>query len=281
MLESRYIDTVAATTLLNNNWLKNRSVYRGQKDHYVKELAAKMSQGRWVKDAMEVPMLVDTNGVLYNGQNRCRAIILANLGVFAQVRVESPERCRELYPTLDLGKGRDIADITGLHKGSVVQPILFLMRCSGPAMESRIKDEAVVTRIADTCIGNTLKHFAQKCSWHKHNRCFNSVQFKAAMAYCVHKRLIPDYDVISTLEMLQTQREHLWTPMFRLYREQIMFPSHKLNNHPRSVVNDKFCRAVYTIQKRMKTQKRLQLSTAYITNMAVDVRNAVTEMAHA
>tara|TARA_R110000765_G_scaffold409273_1_gene507431 strand:- start:29 stop:496 length:468 start_codon:yes stop_codon:yes gene_type:complete len=155
------------------------------------------------------------------------------------------------------------------------------MRCSG--LETRLKDESTVSRIADTYIGDILKHFGENCSWHKHNRCFNSAQFKAALAYCVHKRVIADYDAIAVLEMLQNQKEHMWPPMFRLYREQIMFPTHaaRLNSNHKTVANDRFCRGVYTIERRMKNQRRIQLSLAYIDRLAIEVRNTIREAAHA
>jgi len=279
MIESRYLDRDAALKLLTNNWENNRTVHRGQKDIHVKDLAAKIAQGRWVVDAMEVPLLIDTNGTLYNGQNRCRAIVLANQGVVVKVRIEAPERCVQLYPTLDLGKGRDIADITGLHKRAVVQPIHYLMRCSG--LEDRLKDESIVSRIADTYIGDILKHFGDNCSWKKHNQCFNTAQFKAALAYCVHQRIIADYDAVEVLEMLQTQREHMWTPMFRIYREQIMFPTNagRMNNNHKTVANDRFYRAVYAIQKRTKSQRRIQVSAAYLDKLAVSVRSAIRKAA--
>ena len=227
MLESRFLDKAAATELLNNNWNRNRKIHRGLKDQHVKELAFKITQGRWVVDAMETPILVDTDGVLYNGQNRCMAVILADQGVVVQCRIEPPEECQRLYASLDLGKARSIADITGLNQSNIVQPILYLMRCAG--LEGRLKDEATVSRIAETYMGDILHHFDQNTRWVKNNRCFNSVQFKAAMAYCVHKRVLPDYEAISVLEMLQNDKEYLWPSMYRNYREQIVFPNGKLN----------------------------------------------------
>jgi len=57
------------------------------------------------------------------------AVILANQGVVVQCRVETPEECQRLYASLDLGKARSIADITGLNQSNLVQPILYLIRC--------------------------------------------------------------------------------------------------------------------------------------------------------
>ena len=59
------------------------------------------------------------------------AVILADQGVVVQCRIESPEECQRLYASLDLGKARSIADITGLNQSNIVQPILYLMRCAG------------------------------------------------------------------------------------------------------------------------------------------------------
>ena len=161
MLESRFLDKAAATELLSNNWHKNRKIHRGIKDQHVKDLAAKITQGRWVVDAMETPILIDTDGILYNGQNRCMAVILADQGVVVQCRIESPEECQRLYASLDLGKSRSIADITGLNQSNLVQPILYLMRCAG--LEGRLKDEATgsVSSLR-TCFSLV---FASFCSW--------------------------------------------------------------------------------------------------------------------
>ena len=279
MLESRFIDKAAATELLNNNWNRNRKIHRGLKDQHVKELAFKITQGRWVVDAMETPILVDTNGVLYNGQNRCMAVILADQGVDVQYRVETPEECQRLYASLDLGKARSIADITGLNQSNIVQPILYLMRCAG--LEGRLKDEATVSRIAETYMGDILHHFDQNTRWVKNNRCFNSVQFKAAMAYCVHKRVLPDYEAISVLEMLQNDKEYLWPSMYRNYREQIVFPNGKLNTGGKTVANDKFCRGVYLLERRMKEQSKIQISSGFMEDLHSNVRRVIRMAADA
>jgi len=273
MIESRFLDKAAATELLNNNWNRNRKIHRGLKDQHVKELAFKITQGRWVVDAMETPILIDTDGVLYNGQNRCMAVILANQGVVVQCRVETPEECQRLYASLDLGKARSIADITGLNQSNLVQPILYLMRCAG--LEGRLKDEATVSRIADTYMGDILHHFDKNTRWVKNNRCFNSVQFKAAMAYCVHRRVLPDYEAISVLEMLQNDKEYLWPSMYRNYREQIMFPNGKLNTSGKIVANDKFCRGVYLLERRMKDQSKIQISSGFMDDLASNVRRVI------
>jgi len=273
MIESRFLDKAAATELLNNNWNRNRKIHRGLKDQHVKELAFKITQGRWVVDAMETPILIDTDGVLYNGQNRCMAVILANQGVVVQCRVETPEECQRLYASLDLGKARSIADITGLNQSNLVQPILYLMRCAG--LEGRLKDEATVSRIADTYMGDILHHFDKNTRWVKNNRCFNSVQFKAAMAYCVHRRVLPDYEAISVLEMLQNDKEYLWPSMYRNYREQIMFPNGKLNTSGKIVANDKFCRGVYLLERRMKDQSKIQISSGFMDDLTSNVRRVI------
>ena len=273
MLESRFLDKAAATELLSNNWNRNRKIHRGLKDQHVKELAFKITQGRWVVDAMETPILIDTDGVLYNGQNRCMAVILANQGVVVQCRIETPEECQRLYASLDLGKSRSIADITGLNQSNLVQPILYLMRCAG--LEGRLKDEATVSRIADTYMGDILHHFDKNTRWVKNNRCFNSVQFKAAMAYCVHRRVLPDYEAISVLEMLQNDKEYLWPSMYRNYREQIMFPNGKLNTSGKIVANDKFCRGVYLLERRMKDQSKIQISSGFMDDLTSNVRRVI------
>ena len=273
MIESRFLDKAAATELLNNNWNSNRKIHRGLKDQHVKELAFKIKQGRWVVDAMETPMLVDTDGVLYNGQNRCMAVILADQGVVVQCRIETPEECQRLYASLDLGKARSIADITGLNQSNIVQPILYLMRCAG--LDGRLKDEAVVSRIADTYMGDILHHFDQNTRWVKNNRCFNSVQFKAAMAYCVHRRVLPDYEAISVLDMLQNDKDFLWPSMYRNYREQIMFPNGKLNTSGKIVANDKFCRGVYLLERRMKDQSKIQISSGFMDDLTSNVRRVI------
>jgi len=273
MIESRFLDKAAATELLNNNWNRNRKIHRGLKDQHVKELAFKITQGRWVVDAMETPILIDTDGVLYNGQNRCMAVILANQGVVVQCRVETPEECQRLYASLDLGKSRSIADITGLNQSNLVQPILYLMRCAG--LEGRLKDEATVSRIADTYMGDILHHFDKNTRWVKNNRCFNSVQFKAAMAYCVHRRVLPDYEAISVLEMLLNDKEYLWPSMYRNYREQIMFPNGKLNTSGKFVANDKFCRGVYLLERRMKDQSKIQISSGFMDDLTSNVRRVI------
>ena len=273
MIESRFLDKAAATELLNNNWNKNRKIHRGLKDQHVKELAFKITQGRWVVDAMETPILIDTDGVLYNGQNRCMAVILANQGVVVQCRVETPEECQRLYASLDLGKARSIADITGLNQSNIVQPILYLMRCAG--LDGRLKDEAVVSRIADTYMGDILRHFDKNTRWVKNNRCFNSVQFKAAIAYCVHRRVLPDYEAISVLEMLQNDKEYLWPSMYRNYREQIMFPNGKLNTSGKIVANDKFCRGVYLLERRMKDQSKIQISSGFLDDLFINLRRVI------
>ena len=277
MLESRFLDKAAATELLNNNWNRNRKIHRGLKDQHVKELAFKITQGRWVVDAMETPILIDTDGVLYNGQNRCMAVILANQGVVVQCRVETPEECQRLYASLDLGKARSIADITGLNQSNIVQPILYLMRCAG--LDGRLKDEATVSRIADTYMGDILRHFDQNTRWVKNNRCFNSVQFKAAMAYCVHTRVLPDYEAISVLDMLQNEKDYLWPSMYRNYREQIMFPNGKLNTGGKTVANDKFCRGVYMLERRRKDQSKIQISSGFLDDLALNVRRVIREAA--
>jgi hypothetical protein len=273
MIESRFLDKAAATELLNNNWNSNRKIHRGLKDQHVKELAFKIKQGRWVVDAMETPILVDTDGVLYNGQNRCMAVILADQGVVVQCRVESPEECQRLYASLDLGKARTVADITGLNQSNIVLPILYLMRCAG--LEGRLKDEATVSRIADTYMGDILHHFNQNTRWVKNNRCFNSVQFKAAMAYCVHRRVLPDYEAISVLDMLQNDKDFLWPSMYRNYREQIMFPNGKLNTGGKTVANDKFCRGVYLLERRMKDQSKIQISSGFMDDLTSNVRRVI------
>ena len=273
MIESRFLDKAAATELLNNNWNSNRKIHRGLKDQHVKELAFKIKQGRWVVDAMETPILVDTDGVLYNGQNRCMAVILADQGVVVQCRVESPEECQRLYASLDLGKARTVADITGLNQSNIVLPILYLMRCAG--LEGRLKDEATVSRIADTYMGDILHHFNQNTRWVKNNRCFNSVQFKAAMAYCVHRRVLPDYEAISVLDMLQNDKDFLWPSMYRNYREQIMFPNGKLNTGGKTVANDKFCRGVYLLERRMKEQSKIQISSGFMDDLTSNVRRVI------
>ena len=273
MIESRFLDKAAATELLNNNWNSNRKIHRGLKDQHVKELAFKIKQGRWVVDAMETPILVDTDGVLYNGQNRCMAVILADQGVVVQCRVESPEECQRLYASLDLGKARTVADITGLNQSNIVLPILYLMRCAG--LEGRLKDEATVSRIADTYMGDILHHFNQNTRWVKNNRCFNSVQFKAAMAYCVHTRVLPDYEAISVLDMLQNDKDFLWPSMYRNYREQIMFPNGKLNTGGKTVANDKFCRGVYLLERRMKDQSKIQISSGFMDDLTSNVRRVI------
>ena len=279
MLESRFLDKAAATELLNNNWNRNRKIHRGLKDQHVKELAFKITQGRWVVDAMETPILVDTDGVLYNGQNRCMAVILADQGVVVQCRIEPPEECQRLYASLDLGKARSVADITGLNQSNIVQPILYLMRCAG--LEGRLKDEATVSRIAETYMGDILHHFDQNTRWVKNNRCFNSVQFKAAMAYCVHKRVLPDYEAISVLEMLQNDKEYLWPSMYRNYREQIVFPNGKLNTGGKTVANDKFCRGVYLLERRMKEQSKIQISSGFMEDLHSNVRRVIRMAADA
>ena len=273
MIESRFLDKAAATELLNNNWNRNRKIHRGLKDQHVKELAFKITQGRWVVDAMETPILIDTDGVLYNGQNRCMAVILADQGVVVQCRIESPEECQRLYASLDLGKARTVADITGLNQSNIVLPILYLMRCAG--LEGRLKDEATVSRIADTYMGDILHHFDKNTRWVKNNRCFNSVQFKAAMAYCVHRRVLPDYEAISVLEMLQNDKEYLWPSMYRNYREQIMFPNGKLNTSGKIVANDKFCRGVYLLERRMKDQSKIQISSGFMDDLTSNVRRVI------
>ena len=277
MLESRFLDKAAATELLSNNWYKNRKIHRGIKDQHVKDLAAKITQGRWVVDAMETPILIDTDGILYNGQNRCMAVILADQGVVVQCRIETPEECQRLYASLDLGKARSIADITGLNQSNIVQPILYLMRCAG--LDGRLKDEAVVSRIADTYMGDILRHFDQNTRWVKNNRCFNSVQFKAAMAYCVHTRVLPDYEAISVLDMLQNEKDYLWPSMYRNYREQIMFPNGKLNTGGKTVANDKFCRGVYMLERRRKDQSKIQISSGFLDDLALNVRRVIREAA--
>ena len=279
MLESRFLDKAAATELLNNNWNRNRKIHRGLKDQHVKELAFKITQGRWVVDAMETPILVDTDGILYNGQNRCMAVILADQGVVVQCRIEPPEECQRLYASLDLGKARSVADITGLNQSNIVQPILYLMRCAG--LEGRLKDEATVSRIAETYMGDILHHFDQNTRWVKNNRCFNSVQFKAAMAYCVHKRVLPDYEAISVLEMLQNDKEYLWPSMYRNYREQIVFPNGKLNTGGKTVANDKFCRGVYLLERRMKEQSKIQISSGFMEDLHSNVRRVIRMAADA
>ena len=279
MLESRFLDKAAATELLNNNWHRNRKIHRGLKDQHVKELAFKITQGRWVVDAMETPILVDTDGILYNGQNRCMAVILADQGVVVQCRIETREECQRLYASLDLGKARSIADITGLNQSNIVQPILYLMRCAG--LEGRLKDEATVSRIAETYMGDILHHFDQNTRWVKNNRCFNSVQFKAAMAYCVHKRVLPDYEAISVLEMLQNDKEYLWPSMYRNYREQIVFPNGKLNTGGKTVANDKFCRGVYLLERRMKEQSKIQISSGFMDDLHSNVRRVIRMAADA
>ena len=273
MIESRFLDKAAATELLNNNWNSNRKIHRGLKDQHVKELAFKIKQGRWVVDAMETPILVDTDGVLYNGQNRCMAVILADQGVVVQCRIESPEECQRLYASLDLGKARTVADITGLNQSNIVLPILYLMRCAG--LEGRLKDEATVSRIADTYMGDILHHFDKNTRWVKNNRCFNSVQFKAAMAYCVHTRVLPDYEAISVLDMLQNDKDFLWPSMYRNYREQIMFPNGKLNTGGKTVANDKFCRGVYLLERRMKDQSKIQISSGFMDDLTSNVRRVI------
>ena len=273
MIESRFLDKAAATELLNNNWNSNRKIHRGLKDQHVKDLAFKITQGRWVVDAMETPILIDTDGVLYNGQNRCMAVILADQGVVVQCRIETPEECQRLYASLDLGKARTIADITGLNQSNIVQPILYLMRCAG--LDGRLKDEATVSRIADTYMGDILHHFDKNTRWVKNNRCFNSVQFKAAMAYCVHRRVLPDYEAISVLEMLQNDKDYLWPSMYRNYREQIMFPNGKLNTSGKIVANDKFCRGVYLLERRMKDQSKIQISSGFLDDLNSNVRRVI------
>lgn len=277
MIESRFLDKAAATELLSNNWNRNRKIHRGLKDQHVKELAFKIKQGRWVVDAMETPILIDTDGILYNGQNRCMAVILADQGVVVQCRIETPEECQRLYASLDLGKSRSIADITGLNQSNLVQPILYLMRCAG--LEGRLKDEATVSRIADTYMGDILHHFDKNTRWVKNNRCFNSVQFKAAMAYCVHRRVLPDYEAISVLEMLQNDKDFLWPSMYLNYREQIMFPNGKLNTSGKVVVNDKFCRGVYLLERRKKEQSKIQISSSFISDLTLNVRRVIREAA--
>ena len=277
MIESRFLDKAAATELLSNNWNRNRKIHRGLKDQHVKELAFKIKQGRWVVDAMETPILIDTDGILYNGQNRCMAVILADQGVVVQCRIETPEECQRLYASLDLGKSRSIADITGLNQSNFVQPILYLMRCAG--LEGRLKDEATVSRIADTYMGDILHHFDKNTRWVKNNRCFNSVQFKAAMAYCVHRRVLPDYEAISVLEMLQNDKDFLWPSMYLNYREQIMFPNGKLNTSGKVVVNDKFCRGVYLLERRKKEQSKIQISSSFISDLTLNVRRVIREAA--
>ena len=201
------------------------------------------------------------------------AVILADQGVVVQCRIEPPEECQRLYASLDLGKARSVADITGLNQSNIVQPILYLMRCAG--LEGRLKDEATVSRIAETYMGDILHHFDQNTRWVKNNRCFNSVQFKAAMAYCVHKRVLPDYEAISVLEMLQNDKEYLWPSMYRNYREQIVFPNGKLNTSGKVVANDKFCRGVYLLERRMKEQSKIQISSGFMDDLASNVRRVI------
>ena len=207
------------------------------------------------------------------------AVILADQGVVVQCRIETREECQRLYASLDLGKARSIADITGLNQSNLVQPILYLMRCAG--LEGRLKDEATVSRIAETYMGDILHHFDQNTRWVKNNRCFNSVQFKAAMAYCVHKRVLPDYEAISVLEMLQNDKEYLWPSMYRNYREQIVFPNGKLNTGGKTVANDKLCRGVYLLERRMKEQSKIQISSGFMEDLHSNVRRVIRMAADA
>ena len=60
-----------------------------------------------------------------------------------------------------------------------------------------------------------------------------------------------------------------------------MFPTNagRMNNNHKTVANDRFYRAVYAIQKRTVSQRRIQVSTGYLDKLAVSVRSAIRKAA--
>jgi len=64
--------------------------------------------------------------------------------------------------------------------------------------------------------------------------------------------------------------------MYLNYREQIMFPNGKLNTSGKVVANDKFCRGVYLIERRMKHQSKIQISSGFLEDLASNVRRVIS-----
>jgi len=75
--------------------------------------------------------------------------------------------------------------------------------------------------------------------------------------------------------MLQNDKEYLWPSMYRNYREQIMFPNGKLNTSGKIVANDKFCRGVYLLERRMKDQSKIQISSGFMDDLTSNVRRVI------
>ena len=102
-----------AKKYMKQNYCLNRNIRATE----VNELCRDIREGNWNPKLSEVqdPIMFSLDGKMINGQHRCLAVITANKPVRITVAKDVPE---DLYPLLDRGTKRNLADAIGKEKNS-------------------------------------------------------------------------------------------------------------------------------------------------------------------
>ena len=102
-----------AKKYMKQNYCSNRNIRAA----WVNELSRDILEGNWNPKLSEVqdPIIFSSDGKMINGQHRCLAVITANKPVKITVAKDVPE---DLYPFLDRGSKRNLADAIGKGKNS-------------------------------------------------------------------------------------------------------------------------------------------------------------------
>ena len=112
--ETAYIDKQKAVELLRKNPEKQRKL----DESYSMQLAREMSAGRWNDAVFDLdPIVLSEKGELYNGQHRCRAVVLSGHPIKAVIKYGVSE---EIFGFIDNGKPRNVTQFLDVPYGKNV-----------------------------------------------------------------------------------------------------------------------------------------------------------------
>lgn len=103
-------ETIPITPAMAKKMLKEKRDNRNVAVNYVRRLADAMERGEWVLNSM--PIVVDKNGKLIDGQHRLGAIILYNKTVKMTIAYDVD---KDAYKTIDIGRKRTPGDMLSLQ----------------------------------------------------------------------------------------------------------------------------------------------------------------------
>jgi hypothetical protein len=116
-------EQILITPSMANKMLEMNTINRHLREHYVRALAMEMLEGRWIENT-GIPILLNGDGTIIDGQHRLNAVVLANKAMRFTVTSGIQKDVIEVVDTQLPRKMADLFSMSGIKNYALVSSII-------------------------------------------------------------------------------------------------------------------------------------------------------------